>query len=79
MHSSKPAFKVLSHEDEPQIPFGVVRLEFRRESEVFGAIHPNAQWRENKQVQQVSSLHRQDCSAATTWVRRGGTMLGAPG
>ena len=38
----KPAFKVLSHEDEPQIPFGVVRLEFRRESEVFGTIRPNA-------------------------------------
>ena len=36
----KPAFKVLSHEDEPQIPFGVVRLEFRTESEVFGAIRP---------------------------------------
>ena len=36
----KPSFKVLSHEDEPQIPYGVTRIEFRREAEVFGAIRP---------------------------------------
>ncbi len=31
-----PAFKVLSHSDEPQIPWGVLRLEFRNEKTVFG-------------------------------------------
>src|SRR6201986_3314334 len=36
----KPSFKVLSHEDEPQIPYGVTRIEFRREAEVFGPIRP---------------------------------------
>jgi hypothetical protein len=72
----KPAFKVLSHEDEPQIPFGVVRLEFRRESEVFGAIHPNAQWRENKQVQQGFIIARQDCFRCHNMGAEGGTMAG---
>jgi hypothetical protein len=72
----KPAFKVLSHEDEPQIPFGVVRLEFRRESEVFGAIRPNAQWRENKQVQQGFIIARQDCFRCHNMGAEGGTMAG---
>src|SRR5258707_12189896 len=36
----KPSFKILSHSDEPQIPWGVVRIEFRNENAVFGAILP---------------------------------------
>src|ERR1700733_12393767 len=35
-----PSFKVLAHSDEAQIPFRVVRLAFRDEREVFGAIAP---------------------------------------
>src|SRR5271167_1488946 len=35
-----PSFKILGHEDEAQIPWGVVRLEFRNEQAVFGAIAP---------------------------------------
>ncbi len=38
--SFTPSFKVLSHNDEAQIPFQVVRLDFRNESEVFGPIAP---------------------------------------
>ena len=38
--SFTPSFKVLSHNDEAQIPFQVVRLDFRSESQVFGAIAP---------------------------------------
>jgi hypothetical protein len=37
-----PSYKVLSHVDEAQIPWGVVRLEFRDEKIVFGAIAPRA-------------------------------------
>ena len=33
-----PRFKILAHEDEPQIPWGVVRLEFRKEAAVLAAI-----------------------------------------
>ena len=35
-----PSFKILSHADEAQIPWGVVRIEFRDEKIVFGAIAP---------------------------------------
>jgi cytochrome c2 len=72
----KPAFKVLSHEDEPQIPFGVVRLEFRRESEVFGAIRPNLLWKENEPVQQGYIIARQDCFRCHNMGAEGGTMAG---
>jgi cytochrome c2 len=72
----KPAFKVLSHEDEPQIPFGVVRLELRTEPEVFGAIRPGAAWRENEVVQQGYIIARQDCFRCHNMGSEGGTMAG---
>jgi hypothetical protein len=73
----KPAFKVLSHEDEPQIPFGVVRLEFRRESEVFGAISPPGGIRlVDSQVSQGSLIARQDCFRCHNMGAEGGTMAG---
>ena len=72
----KPSFKVLSHEDEPQIPFGVTRIELRRESEVFGAIRPGAEWRENESVQQGYVIARQDCFRCHNSGADGGTMAG---
>jgi mono/diheme cytochrome c family protein len=35
-----PAFRILAHQDEPQIPWGVVGLEFRDEKKFLGAIAP---------------------------------------
>ncbi len=35
-----PSYKILSHAEEAQIPWGVVRIEFREEKIVFGAIAP---------------------------------------
>jgi hypothetical protein len=35
-----PSFKIMSNAEEPQIPWGVVRLEFRTEKAVFGMIAP---------------------------------------
>lgn len=72
----KPSFKVLSHEDEPQIPFGVTRLEVRRESVVFGAIRPGAQWRADEKVQQGFVIARQDCFRCHNMGAEGGTMAG---
>lgn len=72
----KPAFKVLSHEDEPQIPYGVTRLEFRKEKEVFGAIRPASQWRDNRRVQQGYVIARQDCFRCHNMGAEGGTMAG---
>jgi hypothetical protein len=73
----KPSFKVLSHEDEPQIPFGVTRIEFRSESVVFGAIRPGSEWRENRQVQQGYIIARQDCFRCHNMGAKGGTMAGS--
>ncbi len=57
----KPSFKVLSHQDEAQIPFGVTRLDFRSESVVFGAIRPEGKWATDSPVWQGYEIARQDC------------------
>lgn len=72
----KPSFKVLSHEDEPQIPYGVVRLEFRRESVVFGAIRPRIEPDPSSQVAQGYIIARQDCFRCHNSGTEGGTKAG---
>jgi mono/diheme cytochrome c family protein len=72
----KPAFKVLSHEDEPQIPYGVVRIEFQRESVVFGAIQPPGNWPEKSAVEQGYVIARQDCFRCHNMGTEGGTKAG---
>jgi mono/diheme cytochrome c family protein len=72
----KPAFKVLSHEDEAQIPFGVTRIEVRRESVVFGAIRPRGDWPANSTVAQGYPIARQDCFRCHNMRSEGGTMAG---
>jgi cytochrome c2 len=86
----KPAFKVLSHEDEAQIPYGVVRLEFRRESVVFGAIRPRGNWSAGSPVDQGYRIARQDCfrchnsgaeggrKAGRSWTELGAVALSDP-
>lgn len=72
----KPAFKVLSHEDELQIPYGVVRLEFRREAVVFGAIRPRGNWPAGSPVDQGYRIARQDCFRCHNSGPEGGQMAG---
>lgn len=72
----KPAFKVLSHEDEPQIPYGIVRLEFHRESVVFGAIRPPGRWPADSPVAQGYIIARQDCFRCHNMGSEGGTKAG---
>jgi mono/diheme cytochrome c family protein len=74
--SFKPAFKVLSYDDEPQVPYGVVGIEFHRETAVFGAIQPGAKWRENEKVQQGYLIARQDCLRCHNMGAEGGTKAG---
>jgi hypothetical protein len=57
----EPSFRVLSHQDEAQIPFGVTRLDFRSESVVFGAILPEGKWAKDSPVWQGYEIARQDC------------------
>ena len=70
----KPLFKVLSHEDEPQIPYGVVRIDFRKEAEVFGAIRPSGKWTTDSPVGMGYVIARQDCFRCHNMGAEGGTM-----
>jgi mono/diheme cytochrome c family protein len=72
----KPSFKVLSHDDEPQIPFGVTRLEVRRESVVYGAIKPPGSWPDDSQVSQGYVIARQDCFRCHNSGAEGGKLAG---
>jgi hypothetical protein len=72
----KPAFKVLSHQDEPQIPYGVTRIEVRRESVVFGAIRPPGNSAADSAVGQGYAIARQDCFRCHNMGAQGGTMAG---
>ncbi|MBV9888866.1 MAG: c-type cytochrome [Acidobacteria bacterium] len=57
----KPSFKTLSHEDAPQIPWGVVRLEFQSEAVVFDAIRPRGANANSQEVQDGYRIAQQNC------------------
>jgi mono/diheme cytochrome c family protein len=57
----KPSFKILSHEDEPQIPWGVVRLDLRTEAKVFHAIEPRMPGAASREVQDGFHIAQQNC------------------
>jgi mono/diheme cytochrome c family protein len=56
-----PGFRVLAHTDEPQIPWGVVRLEFRDELAVLGAIRPRGPRANDPVVQAGFKIAQQNC------------------
>jgi mono/diheme cytochrome c family protein len=56
-----PSFSILSHQDEAQIPWGVVRLEFRSEKSVFGAIAPPGPKANDPDVQAGYRIAEQNC------------------
>ena len=56
-----PSFKVLENKEEAQIPWGVVRLEFRNEQAVFGGIAPRGANAEDPAVQAGYGIARQNC------------------
>ena len=71
-----PSFKVLSHSDEQQIPWGVIRLEFRNENTVFGAIAPRGPHAQEKLVQSGFKIARQNCFRCHNMGSEGGTKAG---
>jgi mono/diheme cytochrome c family protein len=73
-----PNFKILSHEDEPQIPWGVVRLEFRNEKAVFGAIAPPGPHASDAAVQAGYRIAQQNCLRCHNQGNEGGTKAGRP-
>jgi mono/diheme cytochrome c family protein len=56
-----PSFKIFAHADEPQIPWGVIRLEFRDERAVFGAIAPRGPHAKDAAVRAGYRIAQQNC------------------
>ncbi len=56
-----PSFKILGNEEEAQIPWGVVRLEFRNEETVFAGITPRGASASDPAVQAGYQIARQNC------------------
>lgn len=72
------SFKILAHEDEPQIPWGVVRLEFREKEKVFGAIAPRGPEAADASVQAGFRIAKQNCFRCHDAGGEGGTKAGIP-
>lgn len=73
-----PSFKILSHTDEPQIPWGVVRLEFRNESAVLGAIAPRGSHAQDQPVRDGYLIAQQNCFRCHNLGAEGGQKAGRP-
>lgn len=73
-----PSFRVLSHDDEPQIPFSVTRLEFRNQSEVFGAIKPPGEHAPDSPVAMGYRIAKQNCFRCHNMGAEGGQMAARP-
>ncbi|MGC2330514.1 MAG: c-type cytochrome [Candidatus Acidiferrales bacterium] len=71
-----PRFKVLSHEEEMQIPWGVVRIDFRNEKQVFGAIEPRGPHANDAQVQDGYRIARENCFRCHDAGDKGGRKAG---
>ena len=76
--SFTPSFKVLSHSDEAQIPFRVVRIDFRSEREVFGAIAPQGNYAPDSPVMQGYKIAQQNCYRCHNMGAEGGHMASIP-
>jgi mono/diheme cytochrome c family protein len=73
-----PRYKILTHFDEAQIPWGVVRLEFRDEKTVFGAIAPRGPHAPDRPVQDGYVIAEQNCFRCHNAGREGGQKSGRP-
>ena len=71
-----PGFKILSHADEPQIPWGVVRIEFRNEQSVFSSIEPHGANAKDEAIQAGNRIARQNCFRCHNSGREGGQKSG---
>jgi mono/diheme cytochrome c family protein len=71
-----PSFKIFSYADEPQIPWGVVRIELRNESTVFAAIAPRGSRASTPAVEAGYQIARQNCFRCHNLGREGGQKSG---
>jgi hypothetical protein len=73
-----PSFKILSQTEEPQIPWGVVRLDFRSEYAVFGGISPHVLDAKNGAVQVGYKIAALNCFRCHNNGDEGGEKSGVP-
>lgn len=73
-----PRFKIFAHADEPQIPWGIIRLELRDESAVFGAIEPRGLHANEPAVQAGFRIAQQNCFRCHNMGREGGQKSERP-
>lgn len=71
-----PSFRVLSHSDEPQIPFGVTRIEFRDEAAVLGSIAPGGYHAADSPLMNGYRIAQQNCFRCHNMGAEGGQMAG---
>jgi mono/diheme cytochrome c family protein len=69
----KPRYKVLSHEEEQQVPWGVVRLDIRREADIYGPIEPIGPDAKSTSVHQGYVIARENCFRCHNRDGEGGT------
>jgi len=77
-HPKFTPFTALSHTDEAQIPWGVVRIEFRDERAVFGAIAPRGPRAQDPAVQAGYRIAEQNCFRCHNMGAEGGEKSGRP-
>lgn len=71
-----PRFKVLSHEEEMQIPWGVVRIDFRNEKQVFDAIAPQGPHANDPDVRDGFRIAKENCFRCHNSGEEGGQKAG---
>jgi mono/diheme cytochrome c family protein len=71
-----PGYKILSHSDEAQIPWGVVRIEFRDEKIVFGTIAPRGPHAQDREVRDGFRIAQQNCFRCHNAGQEGGQKSG---
>jgi len=73
-----PSFNILAHQDEAQIPWGVIRLEFRNANNVLGAIAPRGPRATDTQVQDGYRIAQQNCFRCHNLGAEGGRKANRP-
>jgi mono/diheme cytochrome c family protein len=73
-----PSFEILSHTEEPQIPWGVVRIEFRGEKVFLGAIAPRGAHAAESAVQAGFLIAQQNCFRCHNMGNEGGRKSSVP-
>lgn len=71
-----PSFSVLSHQDEEQIPWGVVRVEFRDERRILATIAPRGPSASEPLVQDGYRIAQQNCFRCHNLEGAGGKKSG---